>query len=261
MQYTSKVALLVVAFYSTSALALPFAVGAEYDVEAREIDNDLSVREFYDTGKVALADTYSVTTEDRARERTRTGRDVRTTDRNARNNVRDVRTVGVDTGKVALSDTSSVTTADKPTRKRTRTDRDVRTGGVDTGKVALSDTSSVTTKDKHTTHKKQGKGPSKRAKRKVANLKEAKKLAEAKEAFTGNRKSSLKALNHKKDKYHRQPLIIDAMYKSRKDSSIIGSSSFGSSPNIATVKTQNRDVRERLYKSDSTSSSNTSPSL
>jgi len=258
MQYTSKVALLAVAFYSTSALAFPFAVGAEYDVEAREIDNDLSVREFYDTGKVALADKYSVTTEDR--ERTRTGRDVRTTDRNARTNVRDVRTVGVDTGKVALLETSSVTTADKPTRKRTRSDRDVRTGGVDTGKVALSDTSSVKTKGKHTTHKKQGKGSSKRAKRKVANLKEAKKLAEAEEAFTGDRKRFLKALNHKKDKYHRQALIIDAMYKSRKDSSITGSSSFGSSPNIATVKPQNRDVRERSYKSNSTSS-NTSPTL
>jgi len=48
MQYTSKFALLAVALFSASALALPFGTEAEYDLEAREIDNDLSAREFYD---------------------------------------------------------------------------------------------------------------------------------------------------------------------------------------------------------------------
>ena len=45
MQYFSKVALLVVALFGTSVLALPLAPG--YDLEAREFNNDLSSREFY----------------------------------------------------------------------------------------------------------------------------------------------------------------------------------------------------------------------
>ena len=47
MQYTSKIALLAVALFGTSALAMPLVGDAEYDVEAREVD-DLSAREFYD---------------------------------------------------------------------------------------------------------------------------------------------------------------------------------------------------------------------
>jgi hypothetical protein len=56
MQYTSKIALLAVALFGTSALAAPFAGEAEYDVEAREVDNDLSAREFYDMYLEARAD-------------------------------------------------------------------------------------------------------------------------------------------------------------------------------------------------------------
>jgi len=48
MQYTSKIALLAVALFGTSALAAPFTGEAEYDVEARDVDNDLSTREFYE---------------------------------------------------------------------------------------------------------------------------------------------------------------------------------------------------------------------
>jgi hypothetical protein len=49
MQYTSKIALLAVALFGTSALAAPFAAEAEfYDVEAREVDNDLSARELFE---------------------------------------------------------------------------------------------------------------------------------------------------------------------------------------------------------------------
>lgn len=48
MQYTSKIALLAVALFGTSALAAPYAGEAGYDVEAREVDNDLSAREFYE---------------------------------------------------------------------------------------------------------------------------------------------------------------------------------------------------------------------
>jgi hypothetical protein len=47
MQYTSKVALLAIALFGTSALAAPYA-DAEYEVEAREVDNELAAREFYD---------------------------------------------------------------------------------------------------------------------------------------------------------------------------------------------------------------------
>ena len=57
MQYTSKIALLAIALFGTSALAAPFAGEAEYDVEAREVDNnDLSAREFYDMYLEARAD-------------------------------------------------------------------------------------------------------------------------------------------------------------------------------------------------------------
>lgn len=55
MQYTSKTALLAVALFGTSVLSLPFAGEAEY-VEAREVDNDLSSREFYETHLEARAD-------------------------------------------------------------------------------------------------------------------------------------------------------------------------------------------------------------
>jgi len=49
MQYTSKIALLAVALFGTSALAAPFAEEAGFEVEAREVDNaDLAAREFYD---------------------------------------------------------------------------------------------------------------------------------------------------------------------------------------------------------------------
>jgi len=48
MQYTSKIALLAVALFGTSALAAPYAGEAGYDVEAREVENDLSAREFYE---------------------------------------------------------------------------------------------------------------------------------------------------------------------------------------------------------------------
>ena len=48
MKYTSKVALLAIALFGTSAIAAPFAGEVEQDVEAREVDNELSAREFYD---------------------------------------------------------------------------------------------------------------------------------------------------------------------------------------------------------------------
>ena len=56
MQYTSKIALLAAALFGTSALALPIAGDAEYNVEARELDNDLSTREFYEMHLEARAD-------------------------------------------------------------------------------------------------------------------------------------------------------------------------------------------------------------
>jgi hypothetical protein len=56
MPYTSKVALLAIALFGSSALAVPFAAEAEYDVEAREVDNDLSAREFYEMYLEARAD-------------------------------------------------------------------------------------------------------------------------------------------------------------------------------------------------------------
>lgn len=56
MQYTSKIALLAVALFGTSALAAPFAGEAVYDVEAREVDNDLAAREFYEMYLEARAD-------------------------------------------------------------------------------------------------------------------------------------------------------------------------------------------------------------
>jgi len=48
MQYTSKIALLAIALFGSSAFAVPLAGEAEYDVDAREVDDDLSAREFYD---------------------------------------------------------------------------------------------------------------------------------------------------------------------------------------------------------------------
>ena len=48
MQYTSKIALLAVALFGTSALAAPYAGETGFDIEAREVDNDLSAREFYE---------------------------------------------------------------------------------------------------------------------------------------------------------------------------------------------------------------------
>ena len=50
MRYTSKVALLAVAFFGVSVLAVPLQVapGSQYDLEAREFDNDLFSRGFYD---------------------------------------------------------------------------------------------------------------------------------------------------------------------------------------------------------------------
>ena len=56
MQYTSKIALLAIALFGTSALAVPLAGEAEYDVEAREVEDDLSAREFYDLYLEARAD-------------------------------------------------------------------------------------------------------------------------------------------------------------------------------------------------------------
>jgi len=56
MQYTSKIALLAIALFGTSALAAPFADEAEFEVEAREVDDDLSAREFYDAYVEARAD-------------------------------------------------------------------------------------------------------------------------------------------------------------------------------------------------------------
>ena len=56
MQFTSKIALLTVALFGVSALALPFALDGEHDVEAREIDNDLLAREFHDMYLEARAD-------------------------------------------------------------------------------------------------------------------------------------------------------------------------------------------------------------
>jgi len=56
MQYTSKIALLAVALFGTSALAAPFASDAGYDVEAREVENNLSAREFYEMYLEARAD-------------------------------------------------------------------------------------------------------------------------------------------------------------------------------------------------------------
>jgi len=47
MQYTSKLAILAVALFSTSALAAPFA-SFESELEVREADNELSARELFD---------------------------------------------------------------------------------------------------------------------------------------------------------------------------------------------------------------------
>ena len=54
MQYTSKFALLVAIVFGASAFAAP--VAAEYDIEAREVDSELTAREFYDMYLEARAD-------------------------------------------------------------------------------------------------------------------------------------------------------------------------------------------------------------
>jgi hypothetical protein len=56
MQYTSKIALLAVALFGTSALAAPFGGEVDYDLETREVDNDLSARDFYESYLEARAD-------------------------------------------------------------------------------------------------------------------------------------------------------------------------------------------------------------
>jgi len=56
MQYTSKLAILAVALFSTSVLAAPAPFDGDYEVEAREVDNELSAREFYDAYLEARAD-------------------------------------------------------------------------------------------------------------------------------------------------------------------------------------------------------------
>jgi hypothetical protein len=56
MQYTSKIALLAVALFGTSALAAPYAGEAGFDVEAREVDNDISARELFEMYLEARAD-------------------------------------------------------------------------------------------------------------------------------------------------------------------------------------------------------------
>jgi len=56
MQYTSKIALLAVALFGTSVLAAPFADEAGYEVEAREVEDDLAAREFFEMYLEARAD-------------------------------------------------------------------------------------------------------------------------------------------------------------------------------------------------------------
>ena len=59
MQYFSKVVLLAIAFFGVFVLALPLQVapGSQYDLEARELNNDLSSRGFYDMYLDARDDT------------------------------------------------------------------------------------------------------------------------------------------------------------------------------------------------------------
>ena len=56
MRVTSKIALLTVVLFVASPLALPFALEAEYDVEAREVGNNLFACEFHDMYLEARAD-------------------------------------------------------------------------------------------------------------------------------------------------------------------------------------------------------------
>lgn len=52
MQYKSaKIALLAIALFGTSALAAPMA-GDEYDIEARDVDNELAARDFFEMNDV-----------------------------------------------------------------------------------------------------------------------------------------------------------------------------------------------------------------
>jgi len=55
MQYTSKIVLLAVALFGSSALAAPSAESG-YNLEAREVDNDISARELFDLYLEARAD-------------------------------------------------------------------------------------------------------------------------------------------------------------------------------------------------------------
>jgi hypothetical protein len=48
MRYTPKIALLAVALFGASALAAPVVDEAGFEVEAREVDNELYTREFED---------------------------------------------------------------------------------------------------------------------------------------------------------------------------------------------------------------------
>lgn len=57
MQYTSKLAILAVALFSTSVVAVPFAsFDGDSELEVREADNELSAREFYEAYLEARAD-------------------------------------------------------------------------------------------------------------------------------------------------------------------------------------------------------------
>jgi hypothetical protein len=62
MQYKSaKIALLAIALFGTSALATPFAGDAEYDIEARDVDNELAAREFFEMNDVEAREPESAT--------------------------------------------------------------------------------------------------------------------------------------------------------------------------------------------------------
>jgi len=62
MQYKSaKIALLAIALFGTSALAAPYAGDAEYDIEARDVDNELAAREFFEMNDVEAREPESAT--------------------------------------------------------------------------------------------------------------------------------------------------------------------------------------------------------
>ena len=57
MQYTSKLAILAAALLGASVAALPVAPRSlDYDIEAREVEPELSAREFYDMYLEARSD-------------------------------------------------------------------------------------------------------------------------------------------------------------------------------------------------------------